>query len=105
MYDNQKAKVRTRHGDSDWFRIEKGVRQGCIISPHIFNIYSECIMREVLEITGNVKVSGRCITKLRYADDIVLIADTLEDLQDLVDRANRSSKRVGLSSNAKKQKC
>ena len=62
-------------------------------------------MREVLEeITGNVKVSGRCITNLRYADDIVLIADTLEDLQDLVDRANRSSKRAGLSLNAKKTK-
>ena len=63
MHKDQKAKVRTRQGNSEWFSIEKGVRQGCIISPHLVNIYSECIMREALEgFTGSVKVGGRCVS-------------------------------------------
>ena len=105
IYNEQKAKVRTSYGDSDWFTIEKGVRQGCIISPHLFNIYSECIMREALEgHEGTVKVGGKAITNLRYADDVVLIASSMEELQNLVDRVKESSEDVGMSMNAKKTK-
>ena len=60
MYNDQKAKVCTSYGDTEWFPIEKGVRQGCIIYPHLFNIYSECIIRETLEgFEGNVRVKGK----------------------------------------------
>ena len=105
VYREQKAKVRTKYGDSEWFPIEKGVKQGTTISPHLFNIYSERVMREALEgLKGTVKVGGKSITNLRYAEDVVLIASTIEELQDLVDRVKESSARVGLSMNVKKTK-
>ena len=105
MYSEQKAAVRTTHGYTDWFDVEKGVRQGCILSPHLFNIYSEQIMRNALEdFTGSVSVGGKKITNLRYADDVVLIAGSMNELQELVNRVRVASFQFGLALNASKTK-
>ena len=105
LYSKQKAAVRTTHGLTDWFDIEQGVRQGCILSPHLFNIYSEQIMRNALEdFTGGVRIGGRVITNLRYANDVVLIAGGMEELQELVDRVSKASSQFGLSLNPSKTK-
>ena len=83
-----------------WFTVEQGVRQGCILSPHLFNIYSEQIMRNALDgFVGSVKVGGRTISNLRYADDVVLIANSMDELQDLVNRVKESSLQFGLALN------
>ena len=98
LYSKEKAAVRTTHGLTDWFDIEQGVRQGCILSSHLCNIYSEQIMRNALEdFTGGVRIGGRVITSLRYADDVVLIAGGMEELQELVDRVSKASSQFGLS--------
>ncbi|XP_063613390.1 uncharacterized protein LOC134786664 [Penaeus indicus] len=105
LYEQQKAAVRTTYGLTDWFDIEQGVRQGCIISPHLFNIYSEMIMRNALEdYEGSIKIEGHSITNLRYADDVVLIAGSIDELQNLVDRVKTESEKTGLLLNAKKTK-
>ena len=105
FYGKQKAAVRTAHGLRDWFDIEQGVRQGCILSPHLFNIYSEQIMRNALEdFTRGVRIGVRVITNLRYADDVVLIAGGMEELQELVDRVRKASSQFGLSLNPSKTK-
>ncbi|XP_063613942.1 uncharacterized protein LOC134787155 [Penaeus indicus] len=83
MYDEQKAAVRANYGLTDWFEIDQGVRQGCILSPHLFNLYSENVMRNALEgFIGNDTIGGRTMTNLRYADDVVLITNSLSKLQD-----------------------
>ena len=71
LYVGQGATIRTRHGTTDWFQIGKGVRQGCILSPCIFNFYAECIMRNagLDEAKAGIKIAGRNISKFRYADD------------------------------------
>ena len=105
LYDQQKASVRTAYGPTEWLRIEQGVRQGYILTPHLFNIYSEMIMRKALEnFEGSITVGGCKITNLRYADDIVLIAGSMEELQCLVDRVRTESEKAGLFLNAKKTK-
>ena len=105
LYGQQKAAVRTSHGLTDWFTVEQGVRQGCILSPHLFNIYSEQIMRNALDgFVGSVKVGGRTISNLRYADDVVLIANSMDELQDLVNRVKESSLQFGLALNSNKTK-
>ena len=105
FYDQQKASVRTAYGPTDWFRIEQGVRQGCILSPNLFNIYPEMIMRKALEnFEGSTTVGGCKITNLRYADDIVLIAGSMEKLQFLVGRGRTESEKARLFLNAKKTK-
>ena len=105
MYDQQQAAVRTSYGLTEWFEIGQGVRQGCIISPHLFNIYAEAIMRNALEnFEGSITVGGHKITKLRYADDVVLIAGSIEELQDLVERVKLESEKVGLFLNTQKTK-
>jgi hypothetical protein len=75
LYEDQEATIRTAHGDTDWFRIGKGVRQGCILSPFLFNLYAEKIMRkvELKETEIGVKIGGRNINNLRYADDTTLL--------------------------------
>ena len=75
LYAGQEATVRTRHGTTDWFKMGKGVRQGCILSPCLFNFYGEYIMRNVgLEETqAGIKIAGRNINNLRYADDFTLM--------------------------------
>ena len=105
LYDQQRAAVRTAYGLTDWFKIEQGVRQGCILSPHLFNIYSETIMRNALDnFEGDVTIGGHRVTNLRYADDVVLIAGTMEELQKLVNRVKKESEKVGLLLNVKKTK-
>ena len=99
LYIEQQATVRTSHSLTDWFDVDQGVRQDCILSPHLFNIYSEKIMRDGLAgCNKTVKVEGRSINKLRYryADDVVLIASSMQELQLLVDQVNDHSKNAGL---------
>ena len=80
LYTGQEATVRTRHGTMDWFQIGKGVRQGCILSPCLFNLYAEYIMRNAKldEAQAGIKTSGRNINNLRYADDTTLMVESKE---------------------------
>ena len=84
LYAGQEATVRTGHGTTDWFQIEKGVRQGCILSPCLFNLYAEYIMRNagLEEAQAGIKIAGRNINNLRYADDITLMAESEEELSE-----------------------
>ena len=77
LYASQEATVRTEHGTTDWFQIGKGVRQGCILSPCLFNLYAECIMRNtgLEEAQAGIKIARRNINNLRYADDTTLMAE------------------------------
>ena len=76
LYAGQEATVRTGHGTTDWFQIGKGVHQGCILSPCLFNLYAEYIMRNAgLEAQAGIKIAGRNINNLRYADDTTLMAE------------------------------
>ena len=105
MYDEQKAAVHTTYGLTGWFEIDRGVRQGCVLSPHLFNLYSENVMRNALEgYIGDITIGGRTVTNLRYAYDVVLIANTLRKLQELVDRVRTESEKAGVLLNAKKTK-
>jgi len=105
LYKNQKASVRIAGVLSEWFSIQKGVRQGCILSPYLFNIVSETVMRKALEnYRGGVTIGGRRITNLRYADDIVLLASSVAELQELVDRITNVGKEYNLRINASKTK-
>ena len=85
LYAAQEATVRTGHGTTDWFQIGKGVRQGCILSPCLFNLYAEYIMRNsgLEEAQAEIKISGRNINNLRYADDTTLMAES-EELKSLL---------------------
>ena len=82
VYAHQEATFRTEHGTTDWFQIGKGVRQGCILSPCLFNLYAEYIMRNagLEEAQVGVKIAGRMINNLRYADDTTLMAESEEEL-------------------------
>ena len=83
LYAGQEATVRTVHGTTDWFQIGKGVRQGCILSPCLFNLYADCIMRNagLEEPQAGIKIAGRNINNLRYTDDITLKAESEEELK------------------------
>ena len=105
LYTNQEATVRTEFGETDIIDIGKGVRQGCILSPLLFNIYAENIMREALEEwESGISIGGRMVTNLRYADDTTLLAGTKEDLIELVERVGRASEKAGLYLNVGKTK-
>ena len=84
LYAGQEATVRTRYGTMDWFEIGKGVYQGCILSPCLFNLYAEYIMQnaELDEAQGGIKISWRNINNLRYADDITIMAESEEPLDE-----------------------
>ena len=86
LYAGQEAIVRTRHGTTDWFQIGKGVCQGCILSPCLFNLYAEYIVRNagLDEAQAGIKVAGRNINNLRYADDTTLMAENEEELKSLL---------------------
>ena len=88
LYASQEATVRTGHGRTDWFQIGKGVHQGCILSPCLFNFYAEYIMRNsgLEEAKAGIKIAGRKINNLRYVDDILLIAESKEELKNLLMR-------------------
>ena len=105
MYAGQEATVRTGHGTADWFQIEKGVHQGCILSPCLFNIYAEYIMRNagLEEAQTGIKIVGRNINNLRYADDTTLMAESKE-LRSLLMKVKEKSEKVGLNFNVQKTK-
>ena len=86
MYAGQEATVRTGHGTKDWFQIEKGVHQGCLLSPCLFNLYAEYIMRNagLDEAQPGIKFAGGDINNLRYADDNTLMAESEEELKSLL---------------------
>ena len=92
LYTNQEATVRTEFGETENIDIGKGVPQGCVLSPLLFNIYAENIMREALEEwESGISIGGRMVTNLRYADDTTLLAGTKEDLMELVERGRRAN--------------
>ena len=86
LYADQEATVRTGHGTTAWFQIGKGVRQGCILSPWLFNLYAEYIMQNagLDETQAGIKIAGRNINNLRYADDTTLMAESEEELKSLL---------------------
>ena len=105
LYAGQKATVRTGPGTTDWFQIGKGVCQGCILSPCLFNLYAEYIMRNAgLEEQAGIKIAGRNINNLRYADDITHMAESEEELKSLLMKVKEESKKVGLKLNIQKTK-
>ena len=103
-YAGQEATVRTGHGTTDWFQIRKGVRQGCILSPCLSNLYAEHIMRNagLEEAQAGIKIAGRNINNLRYADDTTLMAESEEELKSLLMKVKEESEKVGLKLNIQK---
>ena len=104
LYAGQEAAVRTGHGTTDCFEIGKGVRQGCILSPCLFNLYAEYLMRNagLEEAQAGIKIAGININNLRYADDTTLMADSEEELKSLLMKVKEESEKVGLKLNKTK---
>ena len=105
LYAGQEATVRIGHGTTDWFQIGKGVHQGCILSPCLFNLYAEYIVRNagLDEAQAGIKIAGRNINNLRYADDTTLMAES-EELKNLLMKVKEESEKVGLKLNIQKTK-
>ena len=106
LYAGQEATVRTGHGTTDWFQIGKGVSQGYILSPCLFNFYAEYIMRNagLEETQARIKIAGRNINNLRYADGTTLMAESEEELKSLLMKVKEESEKVGLKCNIQKTK-
>ena len=106
LYAGQEATVRTGHGTTDWFQIGKGVPQGCILSPCLFNLYAEYITRNsgLEEAQAGIKIAGRNINNLRYADDTTLMTESEEELKSLLMKVKEESEKVGLRLNIQKTK-
>ena len=106
LYVGQETTVKTGHGTTDWFQIEKGVHQGCILSPCLFNFYAEYIMRNagLDKAQAGIKIAGRTINNLRYADDTTLMAKSEEELKSLLMKVKVESEKVGLKLNIQKMK-
>ena len=106
LYAGQEATVRTRHGKTDWFQIGKGVSQGCILSPCLFNFYAEYSIRNagLEETQAGIKIAGKNIDNLRYADDTTLMAESKEELKSLFMKVKEESENVGLIFNIQKTK-
>ena len=105
LYASQEATVRTGYGTTDWFQIGKGVRQGCILSPCLFNFYAEYIMRNagLEEAQAGIKIARRNINNLRHADDTTLMAES-EELKSLLMKVKEESEKVGLKLHIQKMK-
>ena len=106
LYAGQEETARIGHGTTDWFQIGKGVHQGCISSPCLFNLYAEYIMRTagLEETQAGIKIAGRNINNLRYTDDTILIAESEEELKSLLMKVKDESEKVGLKLNIQKTK-
>ena len=106
LYAGQETTVSTGHGPTDWFQIGKGVCQGCIVSPCLFNLYAEYIMRNagLEEAQAGIKIPGRNINDLRYADDTTLMAESEEELKGLLMKVKEESEKVGLKLSIQKTK-
>ena len=106
LYAGQEATIRTGHGKTDWFKTGKGVRQGCILSPCLFNIYAKYIIRNagLEEAQAGIKIPGRNISNLRYADDTTLMTESEEELKSLLMKVKEESEKVGLKLNIQKTK-
>ena len=104
LYAGQEATVRTRHGTTDWFQIGKGVHQGCILSLCLFNFYAEYIMKNagLEEAQAGIKIAGRKINDLRYADDTTLMAESKEELKSVLMKVKDESAKVVLKPNIQK---
>ena len=106
LYTGQEATVRSGHRRIDWFQIRKGVGQGCILLPCLFNLYAEYIMRNagLDEAQTGIKIARRDINNLRYADDTTLMTESEEELKSLLMKVKEESKKVGLKLNTQKTK-
>ena len=106
VYAGQEATVRIGHGTTDWFQIRKGVHQGCILSPYIFNLYAEYFMRNVGldEAQAGIKIARRNINNLRHAEDTTLMGESEEELTSLLIKVKEESEKVGLKLNIQKTK-
>ena len=106
LYAGQEAKIRTGHGTTDWFQIGKGLCQGFMLSPCLFNLYAEYIMRNARldEAQGGIKITRRNIYNLRYADDTTLMAESKEELKSLLMRVKEESGKAGLKLSIQKTK-
>ena len=106
LYAGQEATIRTGHGTPNWFQIGKGVCQGCILSPCLFNFYAEYIVRNagLEEAQAGIKIAGRNINNLRHADDTTLMAESEEELKNLLMKVKEESEKVGLKLNIQKTK-
>jgi hypothetical protein len=104
LYWDQKAAIRINNDTSGYTGIKRGVRQGCVLSPDLFNIYSEMILRNLEDVEG-IKIGGNNCNNVRYADDTVLLASNEQDLQKMIDIVSKESIKMGLSLNIKKTEC
>jgi len=106
LYASQVAIVRTGRGTTDWFQAGKGARQGCILPPCLFNLYAEYMMRNAVldEAQAGIKIAGRNINNLRYADDTTLMAESEEELKSLLMKVKEESEKVGLKLNIQKRR-
>ena len=106
LYVGQEAPVRTGHGTTDLFQIGKGVHQGCILSPCLFNFYAGYIMRNagLEEAQAGIKIAGRNVNNLRYTDDTTLMAESKKELKSLLMRVKEESEKAGLKLNIEKNK-
>ena len=106
LYAGQEATVRTGHRTTDWFQIGKGICQGCILSPYLFKVYAEYIMRNARleKAQAGIKIAGRKIINLKYADDTTLMAESEEELKSLLMKVKEESEKVGLNFNIQKTK-
>ena len=106
LYAGQGTTVRTGHGTTDWFQIGKGVHQGCVLSPYLFNLYAEYIVRNARldQAQAEIKIARRNINNLRYADDATLVAESKEELKSLLMKVKEESEKVGLKFNIQKTK-
>ena len=106
LYAHQEATGRTRHGKTDWFQIGKGVCHGCILSPCLFNLFAKYIMRNsgLDEAHARIKIAGRNINNLRYADDTTIMAESKEELKSLLIKVKEESEKVDLKLNIQKTK-